>query len=58
MFLKQFFLGIYLFSYRIDDMIERYKNEENIYTYDNITRGNLRGGEVEFQYFLFFVDFR
>jgi len=52
-FLKQFFLGIYLFSYRIDDMIERYKNEDNIYTYDNITRGNLRGGEVEFQYFLF-----
>ena len=50
-FLKKFFLGVYLFSYRIDDLIERYKNEEDIYTYDNITMGNIRGVEVEFQYF-------
>lgn len=51
LFLKKFFLGIYLFSYRIDDLIERYKNDDNIYTYDNITRGNIKGIEVEFQYF-------
>ena len=32
-------------------MIERYRNEENIYTYDNNIRGRIYGGEVEFQYF-------
>jgi outer membrane receptor protein involved in Fe transport len=48
---KKFFLGAYFFSYRIDDMIERYKNDEGIYTYDNISRGNITGGEVEFQFF-------
>jgi outer membrane receptor protein involved in Fe transport len=44
---NDFFLGVYFFTYQINDMIERYKNEEQIYTYDNVTRGNLVGGEIE-----------
>ncbi len=50
-FSKKIFLGFYLFSCRIDDMIERYKNEENVYTHDNIMVGTIRGGEIEFQLF-------
>jgi len=52
-FSQKFFLGTYLFSYRINDLIERYKNEEGSYTYDNINRGNIYGGEIEFQFFPF-----
>jgi hemoglobin/transferrin/lactoferrin receptor protein len=43
-------LGLYLFSYQLDDMIERYRNDENIYTYDNINRGRIQGGEIEMWY--------
>jgi hemoglobin/transferrin/lactoferrin receptor protein len=50
-FSERFFLGIYGFYYSIDDMIERYRNEEGIYTYDNIDRGRVSGAEVEFQFF-------
>ena len=41
------FLGCYLFVNFIDHMIERYKNPDNIYTYDNIDRGKIYGGEIE-----------
>lgn len=47
---KKYFIGLYLFSYRIDQLIERYRNEGNIYTYDNIHRGRILGGEIEVQY--------
>ena len=47
---KKYFIGLYLFSYRIDQLIERYRNEYHIYTYDNIHRGRILGGEIEVQY--------
>jgi outer membrane receptor protein involved in Fe transport len=47
---KNFFMGVYLFTYRVNKLIERYKNEAKIYTYDNIDRGRIYGGEVEIQY--------
>jgi outer membrane receptor protein involved in Fe transport len=50
-FSEKVFLGLYLFSYRIDDMIERYRTEDGNYTHDNIEAGNIRGGEIEFQFF-------
>lgn len=40
-------LGAYLFAYTVDGMIERYRDENDIYTYDNINRGRLYGGELE-----------
>jgi outer membrane receptor protein involved in Fe transport len=43
-------MGVYLFAYTIDHMIERYKNQEGIYTHDNILRGRIMGGELEVQY--------
>jgi len=46
-----FFLGAYIFKYSIKDLIERYRNNEGIYTYDNIVEGIIDGFEVEFQFF-------
>jgi len=40
-------LGVYLFSTWVDHMIERYKDQEGNYTYDNILRGRITGVEVE-----------
>lgn len=45
-----FSMGIYFFAYYIDQMIERYKDDQDIYHYDNINRGNIYGGELELQY--------
>jgi len=50
-FSKKLFLGIYVFSSRINNMIERFKNEEGIYTHDNIQAGIIQGAELEFQAF-------
>lgn len=47
---ESFSMGVYFFAYYIDRMIERYKNDQNIYNYDNINRGNIYGGELEVQY--------
>jgi outer membrane receptor protein involved in Fe transport len=47
---KKFFAGLYFFSYRVNQLIERYKDESGIYTYDNIHRGKLLGGELELQW--------
>ncbi len=47
---KNYFVGLYFFSYRVDQLVERYRNEQNIYTYDNIRQGRILGGEVEVQY--------
>ena len=51
LFSKKFFLGLYFFSYRIDDMIERYRGADGNYTHDNIAAGRIHGGEIEFQFF-------
>lgn len=49
---KRHFFGLYAFSYRIDDMIERYRPEPTTYTYGNIERGRLQGIEFEAEAFL------
>ncbi|MCP4146178.1 MAG: TonB-dependent receptor, partial [bacterium] len=49
-FSSKFSLGAYLFTYGVDNLIERYKNEEGIYTFDNIERGRIWGGELEARY--------
>ena len=46
----KFALGLYLFTNSVNHLIERYKSAENIYTYDNIEKGKIYGGELEFQY--------
>ncbi|MCP4213321.1 MAG: TonB-dependent receptor [bacterium] len=43
---SRYFLGAYLFSYDIDNMIERYKRKD-IYTYANIDSGRISGWELE-----------
>ncbi len=48
---KKVFAGLYLFNYLIDNMIERYRNPENIYTYDNIEKGRIKGLEFELEYY-------
>jgi outer membrane receptor protein involved in Fe transport len=45
-----FNMGLYFFAYFIDRMIERFKDESNVYMYDNIDQGNIYGGELEVQY--------
>ena len=47
---KKFAMGLYLFTNHIRDMIERYRNEDDIYTYDNIDAGRIYGGEIELEY--------
>lgn len=47
---KNCFIGLYLFAYQINHLIERYRDEYDIYTYGNINRGRILGGEVEVQY--------
>lgn len=49
---QKFAMGLYLFTNHIRDMIERYRNEEDIYTYDNINAGRIYGGEIEIEYHL------
>jgi iron complex outermembrane receptor protein len=51
LFTRKLYAGISLFSHTVNDMIERYKNEDGIYTYDNIQRGIFTGAELEVQYF-------
>ncbi len=48
---KRFFVGAYAFYYLIDDMIERYLIEEALYTYGNINRGEIKGYEIELEYY-------
>ncbi|MFC2155244.1 TonB-dependent receptor [Acidobacteriota bacterium] len=50
-FSEKLFVGFYFFSYRIDDMIERYRLADGNYTHDNIAAGKIHGGELEFQFF-------
>jgi outer membrane receptor protein involved in Fe transport len=46
---RRLFLGVYAFTYTIDNMIERYTQSEGIYTYGNIDKGRLKGLEFEFE---------
>lgn len=48
---KRYFVGLYFFHYRIDDMVERYLVEEKTYTYGNVERGKIRGLELEVEYY-------
>jgi len=50
---KRYFAALYLFYYRIEDMIERYRREEKIYAYGNIEKGQIQGLELEMEYFPF-----
>jgi outer membrane receptor protein involved in Fe transport len=43
-------MGLYGFSYCVDDMIERYVNADKVYAYDNIVRGIINGVELEMHY--------
>ena len=43
-------MGVYVFTYDVKQMIERYLTTNNIYTYDNIMKGRIYGSEVEIQY--------
>lgn len=45
------FLGIYGFYCRVSNLIERYAQNSEIYTYDNVTDGRIWGAEIEIQYF-------
>ena len=49
---RRYFLALYAFRYRIDDMIERYRLDPSTYTYGNIERGLLRGLEFEAEAFV------
>ncbi len=48
---RRFFAGLYGFSYEINDLIERYKVAETIYTYDNVDKGRIQGIELEWEVF-------
>jgi hemoglobin/transferrin/lactoferrin receptor protein len=45
------FIGLYGFYYEINEMIERYRVGEAVYTYGNIDKGALHGLELEWEYF-------
>ncbi len=49
--LKRFFLGLYSFYYEIDNLIERFRTSESIYTYGNVDEGRIYGVEVEMEYY-------
>jgi outer membrane receptor protein involved in Fe transport len=49
---RRHFLGLYGFSYTIEDMIERYRIDEKLYTYGNIEKGRIQGLELEWEFFL------
>jgi len=48
---RRFFIGLYSFDYEIEDMIERYKVSEKIYANGNIEKGEIKGIELEFEYY-------
>jgi len=49
---NKFYIEMSMFRYDIKDLIERFKNDEGIYTYDNIYSAYINGFELEFQGFL------
>ena len=44
------FIGLYVFSTKVDNLIELYKGANDIYYYDNVMKGKIQGGEIEVQY--------
>jgi len=48
---KRYFAALYFFHYKIDDMVERYRSSEKIYTCGNVERGQIQGMELEIEYF-------
>jgi len=48
---RNLFVGAYLFSYFLRDLIEKYPlpGGSEAYTYENLEKGTLTGGELEFQ---------
>jgi outer membrane receptor protein involved in Fe transport len=48
---KSFYMGLYSFYYKIDDMVERYKLGSTVYTYGNIEKGVIKGFEYELEYY-------
>lgn len=45
----RYFLGLYLFTNNVDQLIERYKDKQDNYRYDNIDNGRISGVELEIQ---------
>jgi len=45
------FAGFYVFYYRINDLVEKFDLGNELYTYENLDRGSIKGFEVELQYF-------
>jgi len=45
------YFGLYGFAYRIDNLVERYKIGDQLYTYDNVEQGKIKGLEFEWEYF-------
>ncbi|MCR4396257.1 MAG: TonB-dependent receptor, partial [Candidatus Saccharicenans sp.] len=48
---RRLFLGFYGFSYRIDNLVERYLIGTDLYTYGNVEQGRIKGLELEWEYF-------
>ncbi|HLP62830.1 MAG TPA: TonB-dependent receptor [Candidatus Deferrimicrobium sp.] len=44
------FVGLYFFSTHVNNLIELYKGPNDIYTYENVMKGKIQGGELEVQY--------
>lgn len=45
------YLGLYGFAYSIDNLVERYKIGDQLYTYGNVEQGKIKGLEFEWEYF-------
>ncbi|MBN2431515.1 MAG: TonB-dependent receptor [Acidobacteria bacterium] len=45
------FAGFYVFYYRINDLVEKFDLGNELYTYENLDRGSIKGFELEFQYY-------
>ncbi|MGB8951073.1 MAG: TonB-dependent receptor [Candidatus Aminicenantales bacterium] len=50
-FMTRFYAGFYTFIYQIDGMIERYIVAEKTYTYGNLNKGQIKGVELEMEYY-------
>ncbi|MCJ7679626.1 MAG: TonB-dependent receptor, partial [Candidatus Aminicenantes bacterium] len=47
---ERIFIGAYAFYYEIDNLIERYLVQPDVYTYGNVDRGQISGFELEMEY--------
>ncbi|MCJ7682582.1 MAG: TonB-dependent receptor, partial [Candidatus Aminicenantes bacterium] len=47
---ERIFIGAYAFFYEIDNLIERYLVQPDVYTYGNVDRGQISGFELEMEY--------